>query len=91
MRENKPSQALSRQLPRRGSFWPSVGQLRDNGEDLASFPLRSFREKGLQKRPQAFLKPEYKIIFPLKMARAQRKPFQIVFVNYLQCTKPPRV
>ena len=36
------------------------------------------REKGIQKRPQAFLNPELKIIFPLKMARAQRKPFQIV-------------
>lgn len=39
------------------------------------------REKGIQKCPQAFLNPEYKIVFPLKMARAQRKPFQIVFLQ----------
>ena len=31
------------------------------------------REKGIQKRPQAFLNPELKIIFPLKMARAQQR------------------
>ena len=30
-------------------------------------------EKGIQKRPQAFLNPELKIIFPLKMARAQQR------------------
>ncbi len=31
------------------------------------------REKGIQKRPQAFLNPELKIIFPLKMARVQQR------------------
>ena len=36
-------------------------------------PSRPTCEKGIQKRPQAFLNPEFKIIFPLKMARAQQR------------------
>ena len=36
-------------------------------------PSRPTCEKGIQKRPQAFLNPEFKIIFPLKMARVQQR------------------
>ena len=36
------------------------------------------RENGIAERPQTLRYPEIKIIFPLNMARAQRKPFSIV-------------
>ena len=77
MRENEPSQALSRQLPRRGSFWPSVGQLRDNGEDLASFPLRFPPVKKQLWKIRRFSRvANKKIFFPLFMrkANAERIP-----------------
>ena len=41
-------------------------------------------KKGVQESPQTFLNPEIKNIFPLKMARAQRKPFQIVLCVLLR-------
>ena len=78
MRENEPSQALSRQLPRRGSFWPSVGQLRDNGEDLASFPLRFFPpvKKHLWKIRRFSRGANIKIFFPLFMRKANAERIQ---------------
>jgi|GEM_PF-5084600 len=36
------------------------------------------RENGVQKRPQAFLNPEIKIIFPLNMPKATRRAFLII-------------
>ena len=51
----------------------------------ATFPKSSYPnptcENGVQKRPQAFLNPEIKIIFPLMMRRATRSAFQIVFTQ----------
>ena len=39
------------------------------------------REKVVQKHPQVFLNHKLKIIFPLKMARAQRRPFQSFYAK----------
>ena len=51
----------------------------------ASFLLIPSREKRLQKRPQAFLKPNYKNKIPLKK-RLLHKPVQQPFVLFFRCS-----
>ena len=44
------------------------------------------RENGIAERPQTLRYPEIKIIFPLNMARAKRKPFSTVLQQKGCCT-----
>ena len=55
------------------------GAVKENGEFSHREVVYGWdlsREKVVQKHPQVFLNHKLKIIFPLKMARAQRRPFK---------------
>ena len=46
---------------------------------MREFVPKPSREKAILENPQIFQNCEIKIIFPLNVARAKRKPFQTVF------------
>ena len=68
---------LQKGVPKMGGF-PHGAASVGSGAVNAVFLHDPTRENGVQKRPQAFLNPEIKIIFPLIMPRATRRAFRII-------------